>query len=99
MEPRTGPPTTTDSGIPAESDEYSLTVGQAGRQPCKTTTWSKRCSISTGSGYPRGLCTPRAVGPRVLRGHGGRQLVHSGQLPGRGRQTYRDVRPLLDGGR
>jgi catalase len=30
MEPRTGPPTTTDSGIPAESDEYSLTVGPAG---------------------------------------------------------------------
>ena len=27
---RSGPPTTTDSGIPAESDEYSLTVGPAG---------------------------------------------------------------------
>ena len=35
---RPTPPTTTDAGIPVESDEHSLTIGPTARSCCTITT-------------------------------------------------------------
>ena len=74
---RTPPTTTTDAGIPAPSDEFSLTVGPGGPTCCRTTTSSRRCALQ-----PR--ARPRARRPRqgrrrlrLLRGDRGRQPVHA----------------------
>ena len=100
MEPRTGPPTTTDSGIPAESDEYSLTVGPAG-----PTALQDHYVVQKMQHFNRERVPERVVHAKGSGAHGFFEVTEDvswftrAELPGRGRQAHPDVRPLLDGGR
>ena len=84
------PATTTDSGIPAPSDEFSLTVGPSGPdRPARPLRRAEDAALQ-----PRARARARRARQgrrraRVLRGHRGRHAVHEGRLPRRGRQAHR----------
>ncbi len=93
------PFTTTDAGIPAASDEYSLTVGPGRSGPAA----GHLPGPEDAAVQPR--AGPRAGGPRqgrgrlrVLRGHRGRVPVHPGR-PVRQGHPHRDAGPVLHRGR
>jgi hypothetical protein len=92
------PTTTTDSGIPAQSDEYSLTVGPSG-----PTALHDHYVVQKMQHFNRERVPERVVHAKGSGAHGffevprGRQLVHPRELLVRGRQAHTNVRPFLDG--
>ena len=99
--PETTPPfTTTDSGIPAESDEYSLTVGPGG-----PTALHDHYVVQKMQHFNRERVPERVVHAKGSGAHGFFEVTEDvswftqAKLPRRGGQAHAAVRPVLDRGR
>ena len=90
------PATTTDSGIPAPSDEFSLTVGPSGTDRAPRPLRRAEDAALQPRACPRArrACQGERRA-RLLRGDRGRHPVHQGGPLRAGRQAHADVRALL----
>ena len=93
---RTPPTTTTDAGIPAPSDEFSLTAGAEGPLLLQDHYLIQKMAHFNRERVPERVVHAKgARGLRLLRGHRGRQPVMQGRLLEEG-HAHADGRPLLD---
>jgi hypothetical protein len=94
----TGDVTTTNSGAPVASDEFSQTAGNDGVVPLHDHYLGEKLAQCNRERLKSASCTRRAAGLSDLRDHRRRESLHPSQ-PVPARSEGGDARTLLDRGR